>query len=86
MGGIDDFMDSMSPAARVPRVSIPEAVNQRLAGPSQITEADSCQSTDFVAMIELSKRWFESSFLRADIPKGPVPDPLGMAMYHFMKV
>ncbi|XP_056698519.1 uncharacterized protein [Spinacia oleracea] len=36
-------------------------------------------------MIELSRRWMESSFLPADVPRGPVPDPLGMTLFHFMK-
>ncbi|KNA06192.1 hypothetical protein SOVF_183310, partial [Spinacia oleracea] len=59
---------------------------ERLSGPSQIRDSDSAQSTNFMAMIELSHRWIKSSFLPADIPIGPVPDPLGITLYHFMKV
>lgn len=86
MGGINDFMDNMSSFSHVPRLSVPDEVCQRLSGPSQIRDSDSAQSTNFMAMIELSHRWIESSFLPADIPIGPVPDPLGITLYHFMKV
>lgn len=86
MGGIDDFMDSMSPIEKVHRMSVPDEVCQQLAGPSQLSESDSAKSTDFVSMIDLARRWFGGSFLRADVPRGPVPDPLGMTLYHFMKV
>lgn len=53
MGCINDFLDSISPASRVPRVLIPEVVYQRLAGPSQIIDSNNAKLTEFMAMIDL---------------------------------